>query len=103
MPTSPADLPTAVVVPSAVLAGYVVGRRTGARPLAGVALAAGLVQAVPRWSRRSPALAAALALGTVALVGASHPLARRTGPWPAVLTTTATAAGLAAVGDRLSA
>jgi hypothetical protein len=47
-------------------------------------------------------LAATLAVGTVALVGVSHPLSKRLGPWPAVLTTTAAAAVLAGVGDVLA-
>ena len=41
---------------------------------AGVALAAGLSATAPRWGRRSPLLAGGLTLGTIALVGASHPL-----------------------------
>lgn len=95
-------LPTPPVLAGAVLGGYAVGRRTGDRRLAGLALLAGLAHAVPRWSHRSPLLAAGLTVGTVALVGLSHPLSRRWGPWPAVLTTTAATGVLAAVGDRLS-
>lgn len=95
-------IPSPALIAPAVLGGYAVGRGTGNRRLAGVALAAGLGAAAPRWSRRSPVLAATLALGTVGLVGASHPLSRRVGPWPAVLTTTAAAAVLAGVGDALA-
>ena len=98
MPT----IPTPPVVAGAVLGGYAVGRRTGNRRLAGLALLAGLGFALPRWSGRSPLLAAGLSAGTVALVGLSHPLSKRLGPWPAVLTTTAAAGVLAAVGYRLS-
>ncbi|WP_432544098.1 hypothetical protein [Kineococcus sp. SYSU DK002] len=98
MPT----IPSPALIAPAVLGGYAVGRGTGNRRLAGVALLAGLGAALPRWGRRSPALAAALALGTVGLVGASHPLSKRVGPWPAVLTTTAAAAALAGVGDHLA-
>lgn len=95
-------IPTPPVLAGAVLGGYAVGRRTGNRKLAGIALITGLTYAVPRWSGRSPLLAAGLTAGTVALVGLSHPLSKRLGPWPAVLTTTAASAGLAALGDRLS-
>ncbi|MEZ0164484.1 hypothetical protein AB2L27_06875 [Kineococcus sp. LSe6-4] len=96
-------IPSPVALAPAVLGGYALGRTTGNRKLAGVALVAGLGAVVPRWAAASPVLAAALAAGTVGLVGLSHPLSRRTGPWPAVLTTTAAAAALAAVGDRLTA
>jgi hypothetical protein len=85
-----------------VLGGYAIGRWTGNRGLAGAGLAAGLGAALPRWAAGSPVLAVALAAGTVALVGASHPLSRRTGPWPAVLATTAAASVLAGVGDHLA-
>jgi hypothetical protein len=96
-------IPSPAVLVPALLGGYALGRSTGNRRLAGAALAAGLAVAVPRWAAASPLLAAALTVGTVALVGASHPLAKRTGPWPAVLTTTAAAAALAAAGDRFAA
>jgi hypothetical protein len=95
-------IPSPALIGPAVLGGYVVGRTTGNRRLAGVALAAGLGATVPRWAQGSPVLAAALAVGTVGLVGLSHPLARRVGPWPAVLTTSTAAAVLAGVGDSLT-
>ena len=91
--------PTSPVVAGAVLGGYAIGRTTGDRRLAGAALLAGLAWSVPRWAAASAPLATALTAGTVALVGASHPLSRRVGPWPAVLASTAGAAVLAAVGD----
>jgi len=87
-------------VPSAVVAGFAVGRRTGRRAVAGAALAAGLAAAVPRWStRRSPLVAAAASAVTVALVGASHPLAHRIGTWPAVLATGAATGVVSAWAD----
>ncbi|WP_432564028.1 hypothetical protein [Kineococcus sp. SYSU DK003] len=95
-------IPSPALIGPAVLGGYAVGRRTGDRRLAGVALAAGLTAALPRWAGGAPGLAAALTAGTVALVGLSHPLSKRLGPWPAVLTTTAAAAVLAGVGDALA-
>lgn len=95
-------VPSPALIAPAVLGGYALGRWTGNRALAGVALAAGLGAALPRWAGASPVLAAGLAAGTVGLVGVSHPLARRLGPWPAVLTTTAAAAVLAGVGDGLA-
>ncbi|WP_432503866.1 hypothetical protein [Kineococcus arenarius] len=91
--------PTSPVVAGAVLGGYAIGRSTGNRRLAGVALLAGLGWSAPRWAAASAPLAVGLSAGTVALVGLSHPLSRRVGPWPAVLVSTAAAAALAAVGD----
>ncbi|PRY16583.1 hypothetical protein [Kineococcus rhizosphaerae] len=96
-------IPSPALVAPAVLGGYAVGRATGNRRLAGVALAAGVGAALPRWAQGSPVLAAALTAGTVGLVGVSHPLSKRLGPWPAVLTTTAAAAVLAGIGDALAA
>ncbi|WP_337061442.1 hypothetical protein [Kineococcus sp. G2] len=94
-----ARTPTSPVVAAAVLGGYAIGRSTGDRRLAGLALLAGLGWSAPRWAAASTPLAVALSLGTVALVGASHPLSKRVGPWPAVLASTAGAGALAAVGD----
>ena len=94
-------LPTSPVLAAALLGGFAIGRRSGDRKLAGLALAAGLGYAAPRWARHSPALSAALTAGTVGLVGASHPLSRRLGPWGAVLTSATAAAALGAVGDSL--
>ncbi|NAZ86559.1 hypothetical protein, partial [Kineococcus indalonis] len=91
--------PTSPVIAGAVLGGYALGRATGERALAGAALLAGLAWSAPRWAAASTPLAVALSAGTVALVGASHPLSRRVGPWPAVLASTAAAAALAAAGD----
>lgn len=95
-------IPSPALIAPAVLGGYAVGRRTGNRKLAGIALAAGLGLAAPRWSAGSPVLASAVSLGVFGLVGASHPLSKRIGPWPAVLTTTAAAAVLAGIGDALA-
>ncbi|WP_432484168.1 hypothetical protein [Kineococcus esterisolvens] len=91
--------PTSPVVAGAVLGGYAIGRGTGDRKLAGAALLAALGWSAPRWATASVPLAAGLTAGTLALVGLSHPLSRRVGPWPAVLASTAAAGLLAAVGD----
>jgi len=95
-------IPSPALIAPAVLGGYAVGRSTGNRKLAGIALAAGLGVTTPRWAKASPVLASALSLGVFGLVGASHPLSKQIGPWPAVLTTTAAAAVLAGVGDALA-
>ncbi len=87
-------LPTAPIVAASLVAGYAVARATGVRALGGAVLLAGGVVAGQQWSRRGPATTAALAATYVAAFGLSHPLARRIGAWPSVLTV-ATVAGAA--------
>ena len=93
-------LPTAPIAAAGLVGGYLAARLTKVRPLGGVVLAAAGVAAGRRW------LATAGPVGTVALgavylggFGASHPLARRIGPWPAVLS----AAGASAAASWLLA
>jgi hypothetical protein len=89
-----AHIPTAPVVAASLVGGYLVARQTGIRPLGGAVLAAGGLLAGREWVRHAGPLATT---GLVAVYlggfGASHPLAKRVGPWPAVLT----AAGASAV------
>ena len=90
--------PTAGLVVTGMLGGFVTGRITKQRPLAGVVLGAAGIAAGRRWYRNSgagtTALLTAIYLGAF---GASHPLAKRIGAWPSVLTSTAAAAGAARV------
>ncbi len=79
-------IPTAPVVAGSLVAGYLVARRTGIRPLGGAVLAAGGVWATRSWVRSSGPATAGVLLGTYLVgFGASHPLAKRIGAWPAVL------------------
>jgi len=97
-----ARIPTAPVVAGSLVGGYLVARKTGVRPLGGAVLAAGAVVAGREWARHAGTG------GTVALVGvylggfgASHPLAKKIGPWPAVLTAAGVSASSAwALSDR---
>lgn len=77
---------TAPVVATSLIGGYLVARETGIRPLGGAVLGAGGLVAGRRWLRTVGPLRTAI-LVAVYLVGfgASHPVAKRTGPWPAVL------------------
>jgi hypothetical protein len=79
-------IPTAPVVAASLLGGYLVARETGVRPLGGAVLAAGGLVAGREWVRHAGPLATT---GLVAVYlggfGASHPLAKKIGPWPAVL------------------
>ena len=95
-------VPTAAITAGSLIGGWQLARRTGIRPLGGLVLAAGGVLAGREWSRRTtPAVTATLVTTYVAAFGLSHPLARRIGPWPSVLTVSAlTAAASYAAADR---
>lgn len=82
--------PTAPVAAGSLVIGYLVARDTGVRPLGGVVLAAAGVWCTRAWARRSGAGTAAALLGVYAAgFAGSHPLAKRVGAWPAVLTSAA--------------
>lgn len=86
-------LPTAPVVAASLVGGYVVARETKVRALGGAVLAAGGVVAGREWARHAgPAATAALVGVYLGGFGASHPLAKKIGPWPAVLTAAGTSA-----------
>ena len=87
-------LRTAPIVAGSLIGGYLVARETKKRQLGGVVLAAGGVIAAREWAARV-GTAKMFALLAVYLLGfgASHPLAKKIGAWPAVFT----AAGASAV------
>lgn len=95
----PADaVNTAPVVALGLLGGYVTARETGIRPLGGVLLgAAGLLAGRTWLAKAGPGVTVGLAALYVGGFGASHPLAKKIGPWPAVLAVTAAAAGASKV------
>ncbi|OYO11643.1 hypothetical protein CGZ94_14570 [Enemella evansiae] len=96
------DVQTAPVVALGLIGGYLVARESGIRALGGVVLGGlGLLAGRTWLARRGPAVAAALGAGYLLAFGASHPLAKKIGAWPSVLTVTAAAAGAAyVVSDR---
>lgn len=96
------SIPTAPVVAGSLVGGYLVARETKVRALGGVVLAAGGVFAGRRWMRTvGPVGTTALAAVYLGGFGASHPLAKKIGPWPSVLGVAAVS-GIAAwvVSDR---
>lgn len=99
-----ADVNTAAVTAVGLIGGWLTARETGIRPVGGVLLGAAGVLAGRTWLRRNGAgTTAALSAIYLGAFGASHPLAKRIGPWPAVLTATALASGAAwALSDRQS-
>jgi len=100
-----APIPTAPIVVVGLVGGYLVARETKIRPLGGVVLGAAGLAAGRTWLRRSGP-ATTVVLGAIYLggFGASHPLAKKIGAWPSVLTVAGVAAVSACVlSDRTAA
>ena len=77
---------TAPIVFSGLVGGYLVARETGIRPLGGVVLAGAGIVAGREWLRTSGPVGTAVLAGVyLGGFGASHPLAKKVGAWPAVL------------------
>lgn len=94
MVTPAADVSTAPLAALGLIGGYLVARESGIRPLGGVLLGACGAYAGRTWlSKRGPAVTVALSAIYLFGFGLSHPLAKKIGPWPAVLTVTAASAG----------
>lgn len=91
MELRPADqVNTAAVVAFGLTGGFLTGRESGIRPLAGVVLLAAGALAGRTWLKKAgPGVTGGLALLYLAGFGASHPLAKRIGAWPSVLAVTA--------------
>lgn len=85
-----AQLPTAPVAAGSLVAGFALARGTGVRPLGAVPLALGGGWCSLQWRRRAgaPVAAVLVALYAAAFVG-SHPLGKRIGAWPSVLSVAA--------------
>lgn len=85
-------LPTAFAT-AGLLGGYQTARATKNRQLGGAVLAAAGTAAFLGWKKNAGAgTAAAPATTYVLAFGASHPLAKKMGAWPAVYTVTAATA-----------
>jgi hypothetical protein len=95
-------VPTAPIAAGSLVAGYLVARETGIRPLGGAVLAAAGAWCAREWARvAGPGVAAGLLATYLAAFGASHPLAKRVGPWPSVLGVAAVSGSAAwALSDR---
>ena len=88
--------PTAPVAAGSLVGGYLAARMTKRRALGGVVLVAGGAVCTREWARRSgPGAATALLVTYLAGFGLSHPLAKRIGAWPSVLTVAGVAGGAA--------
>jgi hypothetical protein len=97
-----ADVTTAPIAALGLIGGYVAARETGIRPLGGVVLAAAGLYAGRTWvSKAGGAGAAGLAAVYLGGFAASHPLAKKVGPWPSVLAVAAVSAAASwVVADR---
>lgn len=85
--------PTAPIAAGSLLGGYLVARETGVRPLGGLVLAGAGAYLSRRWTREAgPRLAGVLLATYLAGFGLSHPLAKRIGAWPSVLSAAAVSA-----------
>jgi hypothetical protein len=95
---------TAPLVVAGLVGGYATARYSKKRPLGGVVLAAAGGAAAKQWAVRLGS-GRAVVLGAVYLggFGASHPLAKKIGAWPAVGVVTAVAAGAATFAEARGA
>lgn len=95
-------IPTAPIVAAGLLGGYLVARETKIRPLGGAVLATAGIAAGRQWLRTSgPVGAVVLTAIYLGSFGASHPLAKKIGAWPAVGAAASLSAGAAwLVSDR---
>ncbi|GAA2810223.1 hypothetical protein GCM10010441_38600 [Kitasatospora paracochleata] len=96
-----AKIPTSAVAAAGLIGGYGVARWSGRRELGGAVLAAAGATAAVQWQRAAgTATAAALTGLYVAAFGGSHPLAKKIGAWPSVLTVSGLVAGASVVATR---
>jgi hypothetical protein len=89
-------LPTAPIVAGSIIGGYYVARQSKNRQLGGAVLAAGGAVAKRQWySKRGAPTTLALTGIYYGAFGVSHPLAKKIGAWPSVLTVAGIAAASA--------
>lgn len=87
---------TAPIVALGLIGGYLAARETGVRPLGGVVLGLAGAYAGRTWlARRGPGITAVLSAIYLGAFGASHPLAKKIGAWPAVFTAAGASAAAA--------
>jgi hypothetical protein len=97
-------VPSSAVAAFGLIGGFLAGRWTGRRDLAGVLFAAAGAWCARDWYRASgPPAAAGLSALYTAGMGGSHPLARRIGAWPSVAVVTAVTVAAAELVARTAA
>jgi hypothetical protein len=84
---------TSALAAGGLLGGFAVARRSHNRQLGGAVLAAVGVACTTQWQKSSGSARAGALIGTYLVAfGASHPLAKKIGAWPAVGTIAAVTA-----------
>ncbi len=87
-------IPTAPVAAGSLVVGYLVARERGVRPLGGAVLTGAGAWCAQRWRRRAGTGRSVALVGVyVSSFGLSHPLGKRIGAWPAVLSAAAASGG----------
>ncbi len=95
-------LPIELYTTVGLVGGYLVASQTKKRELGGAVLAAGGAVASKRWKDELGAPAAfALGLIYTTSFGASHPLAKKIGAWPAVFAAAGVTAGASLLAHKL--
>jgi hypothetical protein len=102
--TDTPPVPSSAVAAFGLTGGFLAGRWTGRRDLAGALFAAAGAWCARDWYRESGPVAAAglSALYTAGMAG-SHPLAKRIGAWPSVAVVTAVTVAAAELVTRTAA
>ena len=86
----------ALVLATGLIGGWLTARETGIRPIGGAFLGAAGLYAGRSWlANGGPLVTAGLSALYIGAFGASHPLAKKIGAWPSVLTVTALTSGAA--------
>ena len=95
-------IPTAPIVAGSLIGGYYVARTTKNRKLGGAVLGVGGVLAKTEWMKTSGPVTTTILTGIFyGGFGLSHPLAKKIGAWPSVLTVAGVAGAAAwALNDR---
>ena len=90
------DVNTAPLVAVGLIGGWLIARETEIRPVGGVVLAALGGYAARSWFVKKGPLTGTGLVGTyIGAFGLSHPLAKRIGSWPAVISVTTLASAAA--------
>lgn len=84
-----ARIPTSVLSAIGLIGGFTAARYTHNRKLGGAVWAGAGLACGPAWRKSGTVNAAALGAVYAGAMGASHPLAKKIGPWPSVFAVTA--------------
>lgn len=89
------DRSTALIAAGGLVGGFAVARITKVRAAGGLVMSLAGAAAGRRWAQDGPLTATALGTLYTSAFALSHPLARKIGPWPAVVSAAAVTAAAA--------